>query len=199
MIALYIIAVIIAVILLLLSFKLRAIITYSGKKADIKIKYMFFSIPIDLDKKKKKQKKSPKPKKTEKPKKDFFETVSELLELVSAAGAFFKAFLSLCKLELTLDASISKNDAAKTAIETGKTSAYVHSALGFLANFLEIKRRDVSIRPDYESEESKYELYAVIYARPINVLFKANKFLSELLRLADALPEKSKKEKELKK
>ena len=192
-IALLIIIGFVLLIFSLLSFKLKICFIYKDKKADFFIKYLFIKIPISLEKKEKKKKKEPKPEAAEKSgvkkaKEPFFEQVSKLLSLLTSAGRILKTALSMHSAEIILNAKICGEDAAKTAIEVGKNSAYIHSALGVLANFVEIKKREISVLPDYDGGESKYDLNAVLYSRPVKLIFNIHRFLGELLKMADALP-----------
>lgn len=190
---LLIILVIILCLLLFLSFKLKTEFIYRNKKAEFSVKYFFIKIPISLkvkEKEKTQQKDLKKKNRSNAKDENFFESVSNLLTALSSAGRIVKTALSLHKAEIVLKAKICSDDAAKTAIEVGKTSAFVHSALGVLANFVRIKKRDISLCPDYEGKESDYDLYVCFYSRPINLLFNINKFLGDLSALADALPNK---------
>ncbi len=197
-IALLIIIGFVLLIFSLLSFKLKICFIYKDKKADFFIKYLFIKLPISLEKKKnKKKEKKEEPgaeaaEKSEgkKAKELFFEQVSKLLSLLTSAGRILKTALSMHSAEIILNAKICGEDAAKTAIEVGKNSAYIHSALGVLANFVEIKKREISVLPDYEGGESEYTLRAVLYSRPVKLIFNIHKFLGELLKMADALPNK---------
>lgn len=189
---LLIILAIILLIILLLSFKLKIEFVFRNKQAHFYIRYLFLKFPLSQKKveKKKAWEKSEDKNPREKTKKGFFETVSETLRLISGAGRIITAALRLHKAEIILKAKICSEDAASCAIEVGKNQAFIHSALGVLGNIVEIKKKDISVFPDYKGSESDYDLYAVIYSRPINLLFNIRKFLGELMTLADALPNK---------
>jgi len=187
---LIILAVILALILLL-SFKLKIEFIYRNKEAHFYIKYLFFRFPLSMEKAEKEKDAEKKPKKAgRKQKKDFFESVSNMLTLISGAGRIVKTALSLHSAKIILKAKVCSDDAASCAVEVGKLQAFVHSALGVLANFVKIKKREISITPDYKGKESDYDLYAVIFSRPINLILNINKFLGDLLLIADALPNK---------
>lgn len=189
---LLIILAIILAIILLLSFKLKIEFIFRNKQARFYIKYLFLKFPLSQKKveKKKDIEKGENKKVRGKSKKGFFETVSETLRLISGAGRIITAALKLHSAEVILKAKICSEDAAGCAIEVGKNQAFIHSALGVLGNLVNIKKRDISIVPDYDGSESDYDLYAVIYSRPINLIFNIRKFLGELVTLADALPNK---------
>lgn len=188
---LLIILAIILILILLLSFKLKIEFIYRNKEAQFYIKYLFFRFPLSSEKaEKEKDAEKNQGQKGKRQKKDFFESVSNMLTLVSGAGRIVKTALSLHTAKIFLKAKICSEDAASTAVEVGKTSAFVHSALGVLANFVKIKKRDIVITPDYTGEESDYNLYALVYSRPINLIFNINKFWGDLMLLSSALPNK---------
>lgn len=201
--ALVIILAILLFILLLLLIPLRLKIRYNGEETSAVFKYFLFSIRLYPKKDGGKNKKKENKKEKEKPysefqkksKAPFTQQVSTLISLVTSSGRLAKIALSLHNLKFTVTAKVCSEDAAQTAVNCGKTSAFLHSAAAVLGNFIEIKKRNIAVLPDYEGSESVYNLDAVLSLLPIRLVFNIHKLIPELIAISDALPNKNKGEK----
>lgn len=200
MIALIIVLAVLLFIILLLLIPLRLKIRYNGKETSAVFKFLFFSVRLYPKKEGAKKKKAPEKEKPysemeKKSKAPFTEQVSSLISLVTSSGRIAKLALSLHNLKFTLNAKICAEDAAQTAVSCGTTSAFLHSAVAVLGNFIEIKKRNIVVLPDYEGSESVFNLDAVLSLLPIRLVFNIHKLIPELIAISDALPNKNKGEK----
>lgn len=201
-IALIVILAVLLLLALVLSFPLSFCIRYVDEELYVDLKFLFYKKRLMPQDNKKAQKaaepKGKKPKKDKKPKEAFFDTLQRFSGLLSAGGTLGKLALSLHKARLCFEVKVGGEDAAEIAVGTGKMSAYLHTAAAVFANLINIKKRRITVRPDYNSKKSEYNLSARLYSRPIAYVFNIHKILPLLLRIADALPPKDNKKGEKK-
>ncbi len=201
-IALIVILAILLLLALLLCCPLSFYIKYVDEELYVDLKFLFYKKRLlPQDKKKAEERPEPKedkPKKDKKSKEAFFDTLQRFAELLSAGGALGKLALSLHKARLCFDVTVGGEDAAEIAIETGRMSAYLHAAAAVFANLVNVKKRRITVRPDYNSKKTEYDLSARLYSRPITYIFNIHKIVPLLLRIADALPPKDNKKGEKK-
>ncbi|MBQ8338007.1 MAG: DUF2953 domain-containing protein [Oscillospiraceae bacterium] len=195
-IALLVLLSLVLFVMLVLSFPLSFCVRYVGEELYVDLKFLFYKkrlMPQDKKEKKSGQKKEQKednPKKDKKPKEAFFDTVERFTELLSAGGSIGRLALSLHKASLDFKVKVGGEDAADAAIQSGRMSAYLHTAAAVLANLVNIKKRSITVSPDYSSKDSEYDLYARFWSHPISYVFNIHKILPLLIRIADALPPK---------
>ncbi|MBQ8868945.1 MAG: DUF2953 domain-containing protein [Oscillospiraceae bacterium] len=201
-IALIVILAVLLLLALLLCCPLSFYIKYVGEELYVDLKFLFYKKRLMPQDKKKAEKgaepKEDKPKKDKKPKEAFFDTLQRFADLLSLGGALGKLALSLHRADLNFKVTVGGEDAAEIAVGTGKMSAYLHTAAAVFANFVNIKKRRITVRPDYNSKKSEYDLSARLYSRPIAYIFNIHKILPLLLKIADALPPKDNKKGEKK-
>lgn len=185
MLALYIILGIIALIVLLLSVKVRIEAEYFDS-FKLRLRWLFLHFDIYPMQKKEKKPKKEKPQKekppeepqTEKkpnPFKTFYENqgfdgVKQLVrDSADAVGSMMKSVKKhLIIDELFLWVIVSHNhDAAKTAIEYGETCQDVFPAMGFICSNLNVRKYDVEIEPDFIGTFSSAQFSAAISIRPL--------------------------------
>ncbi|HZJ78598.1 MAG TPA: DUF2953 domain-containing protein, partial [Clostridia bacterium] len=70
---------------------------------------------------------------------------------------------------LYVNITVSKGDAAQTAIEYGKICSQVFPAMGFICSNMKVKKYDLNISPDYLANKSKAKLYAYLSVVPIAI------------------------------
>ena len=203
-VALLILLGLVLLVALVLSFPLSFCVRYVNEELYVDLKFLFYKkrlMPQDKKEKKSGQKKEPKedkPKKDKKPKEAFFDTLERFTELLSAGGSIGRLALSLHKASLDFKVKVGGQDAADAAIKSGRMSAYLHTAAAVLANLVNVKKRNITVAPDYNSKDSEYDLCARLWSHPIAYIFNIHKILPLLLRIADALPPKDNKKGEKK-
>lgn len=194
MVVLYVLLGIVAAIVLLFCVKITVEFRYE-ESAAVFVQVLFIRIPLlpkeDKPKKPKKEKPKEEPAeeapKEEKPKEEKptgdsfvkrfykeqgFNGVLLFLRDVLAAlntmlGDIFKRSFVIQKLYLHL--TVSKEDAAQTAIAYGKTCAAVFPALGYLCTHLRVRRYDAVVEPDYLARSSKANMVFALSVRPIKL------------------------------
>lgn len=169
-------------ILLLLAFsipKIRVILKYNGKFSAA-VKFLCFTFRFGEKDKKKKEKKAkkesnPKHEKKEKDKKDK-KRPSVLSDLT------FTDYLNIAKIALTefvfkikiekfnLNAKISGEDAAKTALTYGKINAAAYPIVSFLTEKKALQNAEINIYTDFLSDKSEYQGEIILYSRFISVI-----------------------------
>ncbi len=189
MIVLYIFISIIAIILLLLCIRVTVVLDYDETFV-FYAKYLFIRYDIYPKKEKKiKEEKPPKKddtkkaagkKKEEKKKsgilKNFyinqgFLAVLELLGRTERllSGMFGRVFRAVVVKNFYVKMSVAGGDAAKTAIDYGKTCATVFPAAGAVCSVMRVRKYDVTVRPDFLQGESKAKFNAVIAVVPLRI------------------------------
>lgn len=191
MIFLYILLGILALLILLLSVKVRIDAEYIDS-FQVKLRWLFLSLPIYPMQKKEKKPKKEKPKKEEPPKeqteapkekkpnpfKTFYDNqgFAGVMQLVrdsaDAVGGLMKSVKKhLIIDELFLWIVISHNhDAAQTALEYGEACQDVYPAMGFICSNLKVKKYDVEIEPDFIGTFSSAQFAFALSVRPIFLL-----------------------------
>ena len=202
LLALIIFLSVIALILVLLLFPVRLYVTYIGDKTQVFLRYLFIKIKLLPQDKKKGSKKSGKgqekkispPSEPQKSSGDsFIDRLEALLAGISSAGRVVRLILSMHNADIDLTVRVGGDDAAEIAVSCGKLSAYLHSALAVIANTICVKKRKITVLPDYDSKKTLYTLYAKLWFLPIRLISHVHEIIPELLRIADALPDKNKK------
>jgi len=186
---LYILLGIVAFIILLFCIPVRILFDYD-KEFVFEIKYLFIKYSVYPPKEKKQEKeetkevkksekntkeKNPKEKK-ENPIKTFYKNqgFDALLDLIkytaeSVCGAFKKIFKAFVFKELFVNLSVSKGDAAKTAIEYGKVCAQVFPAMGLICSNVKVRKYALNVSPDFIENKNKAVLHAYISVIPIKL------------------------------
>ncbi|MEE1279497.1 MAG: hypothetical protein UHH95_01530 [Oscillospiraceae bacterium] len=202
LVALIIVLSVLALILVLLLFPVRLNVSYIGDKTQVFLRYLFIKVRLLPQDKKKGSKKGEKnqekkifpPSQPQKGSDDgFIDRLEALLAGISSAGRVVRLILSMHNASIDLTARVGGQDAAEIAVECGRLSAYLHSALAVIANTICVKKRKITVVPDYDSKKTLYSLYARLWFLPIRLIFHVHEIIPELLRISDALPDKNKK------
>ncbi|WP_312641635.1 DUF2953 domain-containing protein [Hydrogenoanaerobacterium sp.] len=97
--------------------------------------------------------------------------VGIVLDLVqSATGGLRMILRNLRVCDLTLHMTVAAEDASDTAVNYGKTSAYLYGAYAALQNYIKMKRVELDIRPDFLSDEGSFTLRFCVQITPIIAL-----------------------------
>ena len=106
---------------------------------------------------------------------DFFKELAGV-----AAGTGKKLFSHLVIYQLSVDISISNEDAAKTAIQYGQACAVVYPAMSMITTVAKCKQSHVCVIADFDDKKSKADFRLKAGMRPIFVLTAG---ISGLIRL----------------
>lgn len=106
---------------------------------------------------------------------DFFKELAGV-----AAGTGKKLFSHLVIYQLSVDISISNEDAAKTAIQYGQACAVVYPAMSMITTVAKCKQSHVCVIADFDDKKTKADFRLKAGMRPIFVLTAG---ISGLIRL----------------
>ena len=170
---LYIAAVVLVLIALILAGRITVILDYNGELY-LKISYLFITIFSIPPKSRKSAKKDSKVKQTAKKTEDDAKKdadklkLKDIFELVKLVANSLSKPLKKCLKRtvishLRLDIVCGGDDAAKAALNYGKTSILVGNALGWIDDFFTLKSTDgVNIGVDFACEDTKTAVYCEI-------------------------------------
>ena len=99
------------------------------------------------------------------------ESVSQLARI--AGGAFKRVLRTITVDLLRLRVFVATGDAADTAQTTGKICAALYPALSALQYALRIRKREVTVTPDYLAQKGKVEAQITAHVVPYRLLFAA--------------------------
>lgn len=92
-------------------------------------------------------------------------------ELFSYIGSFFGGLLHAFVVdELMIDMTVTKSDAAQTAIYYGQLCSTLYPMLGALVTKYRIRQYDVSISPDYIAKKNTAEMHISFWFRPATLI-----------------------------
>jgi len=200
MIALYIIGAIVLLMAFLLFAPITFKLEYDEEfNAKVRYLFISYKIPSEEKekksnkKKKKDKKKKPKKNKKEKAnsgekkqsfteknigiiKKAFkfkgFEGAKKIISLaaylVTKVSRLIKRHLIIKELHVVM--AVGADDAAETAVNYGKTCAYIFPSLGLICNTMKVRKYYADVYPDFIRPKSRAYIYANIKIRPIFVL-----------------------------
>lgn len=200
MIALYIIGAIVLIIAFLLFAPITLKLEYDEQfNARVRYLFISFKIPSEEKKektrKKKKKSKKKKSKKKDKgqaenaqEKKSFtekniaiikkafkfkgFEGAKKIISLaayiVSKVSRLIKRHLIIKELHVVM--AVGADDAAETAVNYGKTCAYIFPSLGLICNTMKVRKYYADIHPDFLRQKSRAYIYANLKIRPVFVI-----------------------------
>lgn len=193
-IAIVSVAAVLALIAVLIFLPISFYVKYEGGQLFVDLRYFFIKKRLypakqKAEKSKDKSQGAPKEQK-QKSKESFFEAMDRFFGLISSGGSLGRLAVSFHRVKFKLLAKVGGEDASETAVNTGKMSAYFHTAAAVLANYIIIKKREIEVCPDYNSEDTEITFKARFWSRPASYLFNIHKIVPLLLRLADALPPK---------
>lgn len=143
------------------------------------IKFLFFKFDFkgDSSEKNKKQKKTDREARKQKEKtaekKDFRETVSEIMKLISNIfEELLKLFKHLVARKFQLQIICASKDAAQAAIHYGECCAAVYPVLGFISSAIKVKEkgRDIDIRCEYDKSRWTVKYHFIISIRICHIL-----------------------------
>ena len=118
--------------------------------------------PKKAQKKKAQQKTETKPAEKPKEKKKRLQlSISSICTMVSTAGTLLRRILGGLKIrKVRIRLAVQGADAADTAVQYGKTNAWLHSALAVLRNYLDIRFEELAVLPDFNAEKQGTELFS---------------------------------------
>ena len=171
---------VLAFIILLLLMPIYIIIKNDENNNNIfLIKFLFFKFDFkgDSSEKNKKQKKTDREARKQKEKtaekKDFRETVSEIMKLISNIfEELLKLFKHLVARKFQLQIICASKDAAQAAIHYGECCAAVYPVLGFISSAIKVKEkgRDIDIRCEYDKSRWTVKYHFIIGIRICHIL-----------------------------
>lgn len=85
-------------------------------------------------------------------------------------GAVRKVLRIITVNKLIIKLTVASEDAASTAQDTGKICAILYPAITTLQSVLKIKKREVTVIPDFLAEKGKAEIHILACAIPLSVL-----------------------------
>lgn len=190
--AVLIAAAFLALLIFVLCFPLCFDVRYFDDKLEIDLKFLFIKKRLVPAKSKKAAEKNAysknvMKKKTPGQKEPFFDLAERFFSLVASGGSLLKLAVSFHNAKFELNAAVGGEDAASAAVKTGKFSAYFHSAAAILANYLTIKKRVITVCPDYSRKDTEICFKGRFWSYPIRYLFNIHKILPLLLKIADAV------------
>ena len=129
-------------------------------------------------KKEKKVKKNTKEKKPAIKKPENVDDLTNMLGLIMdfirvATGGAIKMLKNLRVRDLNLKITVAKYDAAETAVEYGKTSAYIFGSFAALQNYIRMKNTTIDIKPNFLIDEGSFSLSFCLVFTPLVVLWAA--------------------------
>lgn len=89
---------------------------------------------------------------------------------VLAAGAARRLFAAITVDKLVVKLTVASADAAATAQDTGKICAVLYPAVAALQNVIKIRKREVTVTPDFLAEKGKAEVIVKAHALPMKLL-----------------------------
>lgn len=171
---------VLAFIILLLLMPIYIIIKNDENNNNIfLIKFLFFKFDFkgDSSEKNKKQNKTDREARKQKEKtaekKDFRETVSEIMKLISNIfEELLKLFKHLVARKFQLQIICASKDAAQAAIHYGECCAAVYPVLGFISSAIKVKEkgRDIDIRCEYDKSSWTVKYHFIIGIRICHIL-----------------------------
>lgn len=187
-IVLTVIAFFAAVLLLSVCFNIH----YDGEFA-VKLSFGPFRFKLYPAKSRKKNKAKPKKSKSKAPKasktpekkqkKDFFETVSIVIDVIkSVLGPAARLLKRVRITSLDATVTVATGDAAETAELYGKTSAAVYGAVVGLKNFITVKVKNLFVGYDFNLSENTYKVDFKIKIRLVYVIAAAAAMLIRLVK-----------------
>ncbi len=87
-----------------------------------------------------------------------------------AAGAACRLLAAVTVDVFVVKLIVASSDAAATAQNTGKVCALLYPAVTALQNVVNIRRREVTVTPDFLAEKGQAEVFVKAYALPIRIL-----------------------------
>lgn len=98
----------------------------------------------------------------------FLKIVKNLLKILKNLSIYLLKRIYVVKFYL--DIKISEEDSAQTAIKYGQACAVLYPAINFIFNNLKVKKHNVKIYPDFNSEKTSVYFSAVFKIRLIYIL-----------------------------
>ena len=167
----------ILLLVLLLFLKIAVIAEYGEDGFSGYLKILFFKLKLPPEKKKKTQTKEV-IKETKS-----FGNLEVLKESISPILKTLGKLLQMISINrLTLDVKIATGDAFSTALMYGGAWAGVGMIFPALDNNIKIKKKSVSINPDFENTESTAYMYADISLRIWQILTLGIYLISQYIR-----------------
>ncbi len=86
-------------------------------------------------------------------------------------GAVRKLLRIITVNKLVVKLTVASEDAAHTAQDTGKICAILYPAITTLQSVLKIKRREVTVTPDFLAKKGRTEIHVLAHAMPLRLLW----------------------------
>lgn len=170
---------ILAFITLVLLIPIIAEASYEEQEQLVVVRYLFYKKQLfpPVPKKNKKEKPPGKRKlskikaEEKRPKKGFFETLHDAVEMVKAASGGVRYIIRrLLFYNIRLQVDVGGEDAAQTAIQYGKVSAFIYTSYAVLSNAVRFKKLDINIVPCYDTTETRVSFRGRMRVRPSTIL-----------------------------
>jgi hypothetical protein len=94
---------------------------------------------------------------------------AEMAELIKSAVKRLLKTITVDKFNLTI--TVASEDACQTAVDYGRACAVVYPVQALLESLLRIRRRNITITPDFLGDKGKVEGEIRIHAIPLRVLW----------------------------
>lgn len=89
-----------------------------------------------------------------------------------------RVFSAITVDKLTIQLTVSSSDASQTAQDTGRVCAVLYPAVTALQNVVNIRKREVTVTPDFLAEKGKAELELLAHAMPLKLLFAVRQYFT---------------------
>lgn len=109
-----------------------------------------------------------------------------LTELVRLTATGVRRLLDTVRMDrLSAELVVATGDAAETALQYGRLCGLVYPAEAALEGLLRIRRREITLRPDFLLEKGTAKLLLRAHALPLRLLIEVPRYLLALLKLGD--------------
>lgn len=172
---------ILLLILLILFIPVSLKAYYDGQfRMSFHILFLKIDFPINKGKKKKKKKSKKNKQPIYKTKTDNKLLLSQLSGLKKLLPILLKrAFAMLTVKRLKLKITVASDDPCATALSYGSINAAVGAVLKILEHHLKIKKKDISVTPDFSKEQTEIEFQAIVYTTLFRLILCIIRLLSD--------------------
>jgi len=192
------IALIIIAAVLLLMFSLFLFpVSFAAELEDelnLKVKYLFFNIPLGVkkDKKAKPKKREKKTshktqtmsRKQESKKEPLIDKISQYSDVIKELVKNFAAMLKYVVIkDLRINIKIASSDAAQTAIQYGGVCAVVYPLSGFIESYMRVDNRKIDVTPNFDGNEGEVTAFLKVQIKPLYVIATVISFLKCIIKL----------------
>lgn len=183
MIVLYILLAVVLVIFWLLLVRVKVGV-FVAEETRVVVRYLFIRKVVFDSSAREPEPPSPKPAKEPKPteekpkQKKSVRAIVDLVRIsVTSASAPVKYLLQhVALLNIRANLVIAKEDAAQTAVEFGKMSAFIGGVVTVLRSHIKVRFKSYQIRPNFDAKQDSYQISMDIAMRPIVAVKAAVQF-----------------------